>query len=726
MSDYVQSLIDLGYDVLPVGVYDSNGVFNPKNPGIAQNLTWDVDGIVLALDQDSRKGLAIKLSLDSMIDIESDTKEADEYAEKLFRGVETVSWRGIGADSHFPGVHRLFRLTPGQVETLVSAGKKVWPVPGLDVRYHGISVIPPSGGRVWINKPGLLPIATLPDKSFSELTAGFESRIEPSEGATGTPGHKYCMDGPPWEEILEPHGWTLLSGGRVRRPGKSEGVSGTVGVCTSPTRGELLYVFSTSPQIAPFLPGQSYSKFEAYAFLEHAGSFSGASRALRSQGYGGVVDAASVFDVYPETVEAVEVVETVEVVEPVKSPGFLELDEKLMQNVIGDYVLGIKDSFGFDVTAVYFQALEMFGALVGRNAFYEFNSGARYLTDYLIVAGETGAGKGVTFDRAKCLFINDSPDMFSDSGYSTINIGRIGSGEGLIKALMDRDGLEFQGGKQYERCLLCTDQEGVGALKKTFYDGSTIVDALLKAWDFNSLSNTTSAKTLLARNPLVTLIWHITPSSLSLIPPEYFHQGLMNRLKFIHCRKPDDICLPYDSPSDVLKASRERMIEVLEWVGREPRKLSFDTGAKESLWGVSKFQHELQGSVSEAHARYSAHVERMACRLALLDRTDIVSRRHVDVAAGLHKLVFSHTEKLLADFRTVSPGHESQESIRAFLDDNAGQVFTITQIRKQVFSGNGNFTRLQKALAVLVESGQVSTVVHKTKSGSKIAYTNVQ
>ena len=86
-----------------------------------------------------------------------------------------------------------------------------------------------------------------------------------------------------WAEVLEPHGWTLLTirdgQGYWLRPGKEgPGISAT----TNYHGSDLLYVFSTS---TVFEAGHGYSKFAAYAMLEHGADFSTAAKALLQQGY---------------------------------------------------------------------------------------------------------------------------------------------------------------------------------------------------------------------------------------------------------------------------------------------------------------------------------------------------------------------------------------------------------------------------------------------------------
>src|SRR5262245_23860426 len=94
-----------------------------------------------------------------------------------------------------------------------------------------------------------------------------------------------------WEETgLFAVGWTLVrmfdgERGHVRRPGKSEGISGTIGVVTSREHGwSLLYVFTTNGH--PFEANGSYDRFGVFARLKHRGDFQAAARALGSMGYG--------------------------------------------------------------------------------------------------------------------------------------------------------------------------------------------------------------------------------------------------------------------------------------------------------------------------------------------------------------------------------------------------------------------------------------------------------
>jgi hypothetical protein len=101
----------------------------------------------------------------------------------------------------------------------------------------------------------------------------------PSQGDGKRPGDDFDRRAQ-WSEILEPHGWKCQGtrgDGREHwtKPGKLRGTSATI----TPD-GHLLYVFTTATE---FDPERAYSKFGAFAVLNHGGDFKLAAKALQSQ-----------------------------------------------------------------------------------------------------------------------------------------------------------------------------------------------------------------------------------------------------------------------------------------------------------------------------------------------------------------------------------------------------------------------------------------------------------
>jgi hypothetical protein len=122
-------------------------------------------------------------------------------------------------------------------------------------------------------------------RSFNEFVEP-KRFVRESPVAPGTalrPGEDFNIRAQ-WEDILQPAGWIVVGHrGNValwRRPGKQFGNSAT----TNHANSDLFYVFSTSAH--PFEHQTAYSKFAAYALLNHRGDFKAAARELARQGFG--------------------------------------------------------------------------------------------------------------------------------------------------------------------------------------------------------------------------------------------------------------------------------------------------------------------------------------------------------------------------------------------------------------------------------------------------------
>jgi archaellum biogenesis ATPase FlaH len=109
-----------------------------------------------------------------------------------------------------------------------------------------------------------------------------EDVLRAKKSVGGRPGDDYNQR-ETWGDVLTRHGWKVVStrGDTTYwcRPGKAFGISAT----TNHQGSDLLYVFSSSTS---FEPNRGYTKFSAYAILEHGGDFSEAARELAAKGYG--------------------------------------------------------------------------------------------------------------------------------------------------------------------------------------------------------------------------------------------------------------------------------------------------------------------------------------------------------------------------------------------------------------------------------------------------------
>jgi putative DNA primase/helicase len=152
-----------------------------------------------------------------------------------------------------------------------------------------------ASGKIYELKRGnlsLIPTITAEERKLLLDTARVfnETPVKPAETITGGSDHKGDRPGDDfnrrtgWDEILEPSGAKrIYTRGGVDfwcRPGKKVGVSAT----TNHGGSDLLFVFSSN--WGPFEPETSYTKFAAFALLNHGGDFKAAARDLAKQGFG--------------------------------------------------------------------------------------------------------------------------------------------------------------------------------------------------------------------------------------------------------------------------------------------------------------------------------------------------------------------------------------------------------------------------------------------------------
>ena len=192
----------------------------------------------------------------------------------------TVSGRGTG------GTHRFYRRPPGELSSK-RLGR------GIDIKTSsGYMVAPPSihpdSGMPYSRIDGLVAspppwlVALLRPEPIQRTHRAYLRRV-PSLTSGPSIADRYSSTAS-WVEILEPHGWRCLDadpdadGARWRHPAASSQSSATV-------QNGCLFVWSPNTQFDITETGnpRGYTRFRAYAVLNHGGDLSAAARSLRQK-----------------------------------------------------------------------------------------------------------------------------------------------------------------------------------------------------------------------------------------------------------------------------------------------------------------------------------------------------------------------------------------------------------------------------------------------------------
>lgn len=355
----------------------------------------------------------------------------------------------------------------------------------------GFSVTAPSGGRTHptgkpyvaiAGSPRSIPTISDDDRDFvhdmcrlldqvpaptpAPSTPRPLPRATPSDDDSLRPGDDFNRRAD-WADIIGTHGWVVKerSGHTTywTRPGKDtrDGVSATTG--HSDDGEDRLYVFSTSTDFDPEVP---YSKFSAYALLEHGGDHSAAARALREKGYGAQRDDEEPLDQLAGLLSQPTV--TGPVLDPDHSQPDPFWDARPILRHIHTFALSRLSAPSAVLATILARTLQ---TIPPAYVLPPVIGGDGSLNLLLALVGPSGSGKGAAMAAAR------GAVMFPGAGEP--HIVTIGSGEGIAHqyAKITKGGFEW-----IRRDVLFETSEIDSVAAISGRQGSTLMEQLRKAF----------------------------------------------------------------------------------------------------------------------------------------------------------------------------------------------------------------------------------------------------
>ena len=376
------------------------------------------------------------------------------------------------------------------------------------------------------------------------------------------------------------------------------------------------------------------------------------------------------------------------------------LGEAAYYGLAGEITRAIEPHTEADPAALLVQLLASFGNAVGRTAYAVAEASHHYPNLFVALVGNTAKGrKGSSWAQIlRCMGEADGAwaEHHLASGLS--------SGEGLIHMLRDtpadspaRDAEPLLSDKR----LLAHQGEFASVLKMMAREGNTLSDILRLAWDGVALRVLTKQAPERATGAHVSLIGHITRNELlRYLTATEAANGFGNRFLWVCVTRSKRLPDGGNLEAEALRPLVERLRGALEYA-REAgeRVVTRDPEARE-MWReqYARLSDGLPGLLGAMLARAEAQTMRLSMIYALLDRSHVVRRKHLEAALALWRYAEASARYIFGD----ALGDPVADTILHALRDAGEGGLTRTEI-SALFGRNKDAAELARALRLLVD-----------------------
>jgi hypothetical protein len=360
--------------------------------------------------------------------------------------------------------------------------------------------------------------------------------------------------------------------------------------------------------------------------------------------------------------------------------------------------------------ALLFHLLAMIGSAIGRNAHVQIGGTRHAANIFLLIVGATSIGrKGVAAGDALQIMSTADPEWRNKRQARGMS-----SGEGLIAAVRDsvfkkhpirtdgritgyEDVVDIAGVE--DKRLFVLESEFASTLQVLRREGNTLSPVIREAWDGDTLQSLTKNATT-ATDAHVTIVGHITKDEFEdNIDYLGIANGFLNRFLLVHAERVRS--LPFGGNPDPLavKELGVALKEAISW-GKQAGRICFATDATE-FWAKHYDSIEFgdETTASKLLARAAPYMLRLALLYAVLDRSSLITRHHLEAAWDLVDYAWHSAQYVFG----VTTGNPVADRIAKALND-ASQGLTRTEI-SALFGRNKAKRVIDNALQKLLKQG---------------------
>ncbi|WP_158282881.1 DUF3987 domain-containing protein [Nocardioides silvaticus] len=383
-----------------------------------------------------------------------------------------------------------------------------------------------------------------------------------------------------------------------------------------------------------------------------------------------------------------------------------ELDNDALHGLAGQVVRALAPLTEASAPAMLLTLLVTFGAMVGRSAHVNVGHQKHYPLLFGVVVGSSARARKGTSAAAVRPVLDAADEDFMTTRHLR---GGIQSGEALIQALAS---LAEDGEVDLDQRLLLTEEEYGRLLTIAGRQGSIVSAVLRSAWDGDALSARTKAQTLIAEQPHLSVLGHVTIGELKVVlKPVDIANGYANR--FIHVLSHRGTLLPEpgrltDAQIELLGARLRASVNFARSVGEVKRSADF-----RRHWDTLYRIVESQPSGGEVYdsltVRASPQMLRLATIYALLDQSPALEAVHLRAAAAL----WEYSEASVAHIWGATLGDERVDRLYSAVKAAGADGLDRTQV-SELFGKNKTKSELDDLVARLIDLDLVVLSTHAT------------
>lgn len=377
-----------------------------------------------------------------------------------------------------------------------------------------------------------------------------------------------------------------------------------------------------------------------------------------------------------------------------------DLEEAALFGLAGRWAEAVQPYTEASAVGVLISTLVAFGSAVGRGPYSPVTATRHHGNEFALLIGSSSTGR-----KGEAMTLGMRPLRLADEMWSGRVHGGFGSGEAVVDEVRDGDADKDDEGASDKR-LLVHEAEFASVLAVASRDGSTLSPLMRQAWDGGPLENRTKARKAVATGAHISVLAAITRDELlRCVGTVQIANGFLNRFLLVAVRRSKTLPEPTPLNGRVEGEYVEAFAEALAFARRDGSgQIGRDEEARE-IWRrayVEELSIDRYGLAGEACSRAEAHTLRLSLLYALLDRSAVVRREHMEAALALWRYCERSALLVFGD-RLGDPVADAIDEALA----EAADGLTRDDIRR-LFSGHRNAAELDNALATLVGLSRIT------------------